>query len=104
MLIFIGYMSKFPYMIDKSNLQPLLDHLCNTSPLQLDEAQKLVTEVIAYFSETTEDWVLRRHSELKHGEGMSNAQIYARIENELPDTVFVSHALSQRQIRRIIYG
>jgi len=104
MLIFAGYMSKLLCMIDKSNLQPLLDHLCNTSPLQLDEAQKLVTEVIAYFSETTEDWVLRRHGELRHGEGMSNAQIYARIENELPDTVFVSHALSQRQIRRIIYG
>jgi hypothetical protein len=91
-------------MIDKSNLQPLLDHLCNTSPLDLDEAQKLVTEVIAYFSETTEAWVLRRHSELKQEEGLSNAQIYSRIEHELPGTVFVSRALSQRQIRRIIYG
>ena len=91
-------------MIDKSNMQPLLDHLCNTSSLQLDEAQKLVTEVVAYFSETAEAWVLRRHGELKHDEGLSNAQIYSRIENELPDSVFVSRALSQRQIRRIIYG
>jgi len=91
-------------MMDKSNLQPLLDHLCNTSPLQLDEAQKLVAEVIAYFSETAEAWVLRRHGELKQEEGLSNAQIYARIEHELPGTVFVSRALSQRQIRRIIYG
>lgn len=91
-------------MIDKSSLQPLLDHLCNTSSLQQDEAHKLVTEVIAYFSETAEAWVLRRHGELKHDEGMSNTQIYARIENELPDSVFASRVLSQRQIRRIIYG
>jgi len=91
-------------MLDKSNLQPLIDHLCNTSSLQVDEAQKLVAEVIAYFSETAEAWVLRRHSELKHDEGLSNTQIYACIENELPGSVFVSRALSQRQIRRIIYG
>jgi polyhydroxyalkanoate synthesis regulator phasin len=91
-------------MMDKSNLQPLIDHLCNNSSLQADEAQKLVAEVIAFFSETKEAWVLRRHAELKHDEGLSNAQIYARIENELPDSVFVSRTLSQRQIRRIIYG
>ena len=97
-------MSKFIGMIDKSDLQPLIDHLCNTSSLQEDEARKLVAEVIAYFSETAEAWVLRRHGELKQEEGLPNAQIYARIEHELPGTVFVSRALSQRQIRRIIYG
>ena len=91
-------------MNDKPNLQPLIDHLCNTSSLQEDEAQKLVAEVIAYFSETAEAWVLRRHGELKHDEGLSNAQIYTCIENELPDSVFVSRTLSQRQIRLIIYG
>ena len=91
-------------MLDKSNQQPLIDHLCNTSSLQADEAQKLVAEVIAYFSETAEAWVLRRHGELKHDEGLFNTQIYARIENELPGSVFVSRTLSQRQIRRIIYG
>ena len=90
-------------MKDKANLQPLLTHLCNTSRLSQLEAQRMVAEVISYFSETTESYVQRRHQELKQ-EGLSNVQIYQRIEVELGELVFASPTLSQRQIRRIIYG
>lgn len=91
-------------MKDDTNLHPLLNHLCNISRLEQNEAKKLVAEVIAYFSETTEVYVQRRHRELKQDEGLSNAQIYQRIETELKQIVLASPALSQRQIRRIIYG
>jgi hypothetical protein len=91
-------------MRDDTNLQPLLNHLCNISRLEKSEAKKLVAEVIAYFCETTEVYAQRRHRELKQNEGLSNAQIYQRIEVELGEIVFASPALSQRQIRRIIYG
>jgi hypothetical protein len=91
-------------MRDDTNLQPLLNHLCNISRLEQNEAKKLVAEVITYFCETTEVYVQRRHRELKQDEGLSNAQIYQRIEVELGELVFASPTLSQRQIRRIIYG
>ena len=91
-------------MKDEPDLQPLLNHLCNISRLDQAEAKKLVAEVVAYFSETTEIYVQRRHRELKQDEGLSNAQIYQRIEIELKQIVLASPALSQRQIRRVIYG
>jgi hypothetical protein len=90
-------------MKDKANIQPLLTHLCNSSRLSQSEAQRMVAEIISYFSETTESYVQRRHSELKQ-EGLSNIQIYQRIEVELGELVFAAPTLSQRQIRRIIYG
>jgi hypothetical protein len=90
-------------MKDKANIQPLLNHLCTSSRLNQLEAQRVVAEVIAYFSETTESYVQRRHSELKL-EGLSNIHIYQRIEIELGELVFAAPTLSQRQIRRIIYG
>ena len=91
-------------MLDKSNIQPLLDHLCNNSRLRIDEAEKLVSEVVEYFSETTDDFVIRRHRELMRDEGWQNEQIYRQIENEVDNIVFSSPHLTRRQIRRIIYG
>ena len=86
------------------HLVPLLDHLCNTSKLNHDEARKLVDEVVTYFAETPEQFVRRRHRELQQIAGQPNEQIYRRIEAELAEWVFAAPALSQRQIRRIIYG
>ena len=91
-------------MDSKSDLQPLIDHLRHNGGLSLAQAQKLVEEVIAYLHETPEDFVRRRHAEIKRETGLANMQIFARIESELAKRVFSAPALSQRQIRRIIYG
>jgi len=91
-------------MTDKPDIQPLIDHLCNGSALTPSTARKIVDEVIAYFAETPEDYVRRRHFEIKQELGLSNPQIFKRIENELAQLVFAAPALTQRQIRRIIYG
>ena len=86
------------------SLQPLLDHLAQISRLSSAEAEKIVAEVIAYFQETPEEFVRRRHRELKLGEGWSNERIFQVIEQELHGQVFAAPSLSQRQIRRMIYG
>ncbi len=91
-------------MTDKADIQPLIDHLCNGSGLTSSEARKIVDEVIAYFSESPEDYVRRRHLEIKQELGLPNARIFERIEAELAQLVFAAPALTQRQIRRINYG
>ena len=91
-------------MTDKPDIQPLIDHLCNASALTPSEARKTVDEVIAYFAETPEDYVRRRHLEIKQELGLSNPQIFQRIQAELAQLVFAAPVLTQRQIRRIIYG
>ncbi len=87
-----------------ASLQPLLDHLAQVSRLSPAEAEKLVAEVIAFFRETPEEFVRRRHRELKQAEGWSNERIFETIEDELRGQVFAAPELSQRQIRRMIYG
>ena len=84
--------------------QPLIDHLCHSSELNPSQARKIIAEVIAYFAESPEDFVRRRHLELKQELGLANPQIFKRIEAEVAQLVFAAPALTQRQIRRIIYG
>jgi hypothetical protein len=91
-------------MTDKPDIQPLIDHLCHSSGLTSLEARKIVEETIAYFADTPEDYVRRRHLEIKQELGLPNPQIYRRIEAELAQLVFAAPVLTERQIRRIIYG
>ena len=87
-----------------SNLQPLINHLNRSSGLSQDEARKIITEVIAFMAEDPEDFVRRRHAEIKRETGLSNPQIFERIESEVKQRVFSTRPLTQRQIRRMIYG
>jgi hypothetical protein len=81
----------------------LLAHLTRTSALGPQEAARVVAEVLAYFSESTADYVRRRHTELQ-SRGLTNEQIFSRIAEELPDRRVVAPELSARQLRRIVYG
>ena len=91
-------------MTRNAALKPLVDHLCASSPLQAEEAEKLVAEVVAFFSETPDEFVRRRHREMRAEGRASNEQIFSRIEAELSRQVFAAPRLSRRQIRRIVYG
>ena len=91
-------------MNSKIDLQPLIEHLCQHSALDPNQAGKLVDEVIAFLNESPEEYIRRRHTEIKRDTGLTNPQIFARIESEVTNRVFSAPALSQRQIRRIIYG
>ena len=84
-------------------LQALVAHLVRTTRLRPDEARRVVDEVIAFFSEAPADFIVRRHAEL-HRAGLGNAEIYATIGRELEARRFGAPKLSERQIRRVIYG
>jgi hypothetical protein len=81
----------------------LVSYLCRSSGLQPGEAERLVDEVLAYFSETLEEFVRRRHRELQ-ARGFKNDEIFDVIASEVPSRRVMPHPLSRRQIRRMVYG
>ena len=83
--------------------EELVDHLIRTTPLSRGEALRVVQDVLAYFDETTEDYVRRRHRELK-AQGLVNKEIFERIAADLPYRAVAPPTLSLRQLRRIVYG
>ncbi|GAA3033622.1 hypothetical protein GCM10020229_51330 [Kitasatospora albolonga] len=83
--------------------EDLLVHLTRTTPLGPGEAVRVVAEVLAYFSETTEEYVRRRHGELQ-ARGLTNERIFDRLTGELAARRVAAPELSVRQLRRIVYG
>ncbi|MFK8077221.1 MAG: hypothetical protein AB8B84_11590 [Granulosicoccus sp.] len=81
----------------------LLNHLCQHSRLSTEEAARLVREVLAFYNESVSEFIRRRHHELQKS-GLSNAQIYIRIGEELSSNRFAATPMTERQIRRAIYG
>ncbi|MDT0443232.1 MULTISPECIES: hypothetical protein [unclassified Streptomyces] len=81
----------------------LVDHLVRSTPLARGEAARVVLDVLAYFDETAEEFVRRRHRELQ-SRGLTNTAIFQRIADELPHRAVAPPELSQRQLRRIVYG
>jgi hypothetical protein len=83
--------------------EELVSHLTRTSSLTPGEAARVVDDVLGYFSEPAEDFVRRRHRELK-AQGFTNEQVFSRIAAELPQRRVAPPQFSLRQLRRIIYG
>lgn len=81
----------------------LFEHLERMTRLSRLEAERLVAEVLEYFSEPLEVFVARRHAELQ-SEELKNPDIFARIAAEVRQRRFAAPDLSERQIRRMIYG
>jgi len=59
--------------------------------------------VATYFNETIEDFVRRRHAELQQRQ-RKNDEIWPMIAVELGQRRFAAPELSERQLRRIVYG
>lgn len=81
----------------------LVAHLVATTGLTESEAARVVDDVVAYLAEPVEDFVRRRHAELKTY-GAKNTQIFERIAAELAQRVVAAPELTERQLRRIVYG
>ncbi len=81
----------------------LIEHLTRTSPLSPGEAARVVADVLGYFTEPAEDFVRRRHRELKSA-GLTNEEAFTRIAAELPHRRVAPPQLSARQLRRLVYG
>ncbi|MCK1798559.1 hypothetical protein MTQ01_21530 [Streptomyces sp. XM4193] len=86
-----------------SSHDDLVDHLVRTTPLHRGEAARVVLDVLAYFDETIEEYVRRRHRELQ-SRGLTNPVIFERISQELPHRAVAPPQLSLRQLRRLVYG
>jgi tRNA U34 5-carboxymethylaminomethyl modifying GTPase MnmE/TrmE len=81
----------------------LIEHLTRQTNLSSAAAKNLVVEVLAYYRETPESFVRRRHLELRQ-QGHGNSAIYSTIKTEIEQRLFAAEPHSERQIRRIIYG
>jgi hypothetical protein len=81
----------------------LVAHLVRSTPLSPGEAARVVAEVLGYFAEPVQDFVRRRHRELKR-RGLHNEQIFEVVAEELATRRVRAPELSARQLRRMIYG
>jgi hypothetical protein len=90
-------------MSDLPDFEELVAYLTRSSRLSRVEAVRVIDEVLAYLDERMEEFVTRRHRELQ-AEGLANDAIFARIARELPWRRFRGPSLTERQIRRLIYG
>ncbi|MCE3550283.1 hypothetical protein LWC33_02275 [Pseudonocardia sp. RS11V-5] len=81
----------------------LVRHLVRSTALDPGEAARVVDEVLDYFAEPTEDFVRRRHAELRT-RGLRNDRIFTVIRDELDARRVAPPPLSARQLRRLVYG
>ena len=80
-------------------IQRLRDHF----DLPAERAEALLDEVLDALDETVDEYVQSRHAQLQQ-QGWSNAEIYSRLQLELQELRFAPPTLSDRQLRRRIYG
>ncbi|MEU6240680.1 MULTISPECIES: hypothetical protein [unclassified Streptomyces] len=83
--------------------EELVDHLTRSTPLNRGEALRVIQDVLAWFDETTQEYVRRRHRELQ-AEGLRNTAIFDRIEADLKYRAVAPPELTLRQLRRMVYG
>jgi hypothetical protein len=81
----------------------LIRHIAVSTGLPEVTAVRVVADVTAYFAETVEEFVQRRHDELRRRQ-RKNDEIWPVIAAELGARRFVAPELSERQLRRIVYG
>lgn len=81
----------------------LIDRLAGSAGLTRAEAARVVDDVLAWYREPVEDYVRRRHAHYQLN-GKRNAEIFALIARELAVRAVAPPSLSERQLRRIVYG
>jgi hypothetical protein len=80
----------------------LVRHVAATTGLPASTAARVVGDVLGYFGETVEEFVRRRHTELHRDH--KNDQIWALIAAELAGRPVAAPPVSERQLRRMVYG
>jgi hypothetical protein len=81
----------------------LIRYVTASTGLPNGTAARVIADVLAYFDETVEDYVRQRHHTLRLRQ-LKNADIWSAISAEITTRRFAAPALSQRQLRRIVYG
>ena len=83
--------------------EDLARYLAASTGLPPPTAIRVVADVATYFNETIEEFVCRRHAELKRRQH-KNDEIWPLIAAELGQRRFAAPGLSERQLRRMVYG
>jgi hypothetical protein len=81
----------------------LADRVAATTGLSASEAARVIDDVLAWYGEPVEDFVRRRHAHYQLY-GRRNSEIFGLIAAELRERVVASPRLTERQLRRIVYG
>jgi hypothetical protein len=81
----------------------LVERIAESTGLNPAEAARVIEDVVAFHAEPVEAYVRRRHAQLKTY-GARNPEIFLRIAEELAGRVVSAPLLTERQLRRIVYG
>jgi hypothetical protein len=81
----------------------IVGRLVATTTLGTERASRVLDDVLALIDETIEQFVARRHVELQR-DGLRNDEIFGLLAEECASWRFRAPSLSQRQLRRIVYG
>lgn len=81
----------------------LVERIVASTDLSPAEADRVVEDVLAWYREPLLDYVRRRHAELQRG-GTRNTEIYRLLAAEIRRRPFAAPEVSERQLRRYIYG
>jgi hypothetical protein len=82
--------------------QDLVHRVALSTGLDEATAARVVADVLAYFGQTVDEYVVRRHQELKD-RNRKNDAIWPQLAGELTNRRFKAEELSARQLRRIVY-
>jgi hypothetical protein len=89
--------------MDDSYPQDLVRHVARSTGLDEATASRVVADVMAYFGQTVEEYVVKRHENLQ-SRNRKNDDIWPLIMDELRTRRFKADELSERQLRRMVYG
>ena len=89
--------------MDDSHPQDLVRHVARSTGLDEATASRVVADVMAYFGQTVEEYVVQRHEDLK-SRNRKNDDIWPLIMGELRTRRFKADEHSERQLRRMVYG
>jgi hypothetical protein len=81
----------------------LIDRVAASAGLSPAEAGRVIEDVLAWYREPVEDYVRRRHAHYKLY-GHRNSEIFTLIAGELAGRLVAAPSLTERQLRRIVYG
>jgi hypothetical protein len=90
--------------MDQTYPQDLIRNVAASTGLPEATASRVVADVAAYFGETDDQFVTRRHAELQGNGNKRNDEIWPQVAAELKARRFRAEDLTERQLRRIIYG
>ena len=80
----------------------LVRHVVATTGLPPATAARVISDVIGYFAESAEQFVRRRHAELRAR--YKNDEIWSLLTAELAGRPVAAPPVTPRQLRRIVYG